>query len=178
MEWCTHSYNINYGTGRQRARETAIKNGFWADYSNLSAEEMEELEKTRKDKYRAYQKDYYEKHKDEIKEHSKTYYSTKVKGVVPYDKERRKEKYEANKEKILARQREYDRAHYVKKERQVKIEKIYQYYDGKFVREWESIQAAADYYGVTKKAITANLTGKTKYFKKGGKKCYFLRHLV
>jgi hypothetical protein len=119
LEWCTQKYNSNYGTGRQRARETAIKNGFWTDYSNLSAEEMEELEKTRKDKYRASRKDYYEKKKDWYKEYSKTYYSTKVKGAVPYDKERRKEKYEANKEKILARQREYDRAHYIHKKKKI-----------------------------------------------------------
>ena len=119
LEWCTQKYNCNYGTGIQRARETAIKNGFWADYSNLSAEEMEELKKTRKDKYRASQKDYYEKHKDKIKENAKTYYNTKVKGIVPYDKERRKEIYEANKEKILARQREYYRAHHILKKKKI-----------------------------------------------------------
>ena len=119
LEWCTQKYNCNYGTGKQRARETEIKNGFWADYSNLSAEEKEELEKTRKDKYRAHRKDYYEKKKDWYREYSKTYYSTKVKGVVPYDKEKRKEKYEANKEKILARQREYDRTHYIHKKKKI-----------------------------------------------------------
>lgn len=70
---------------------------------------------------------------------------------------------------------------YRKKENKSKIEekkKIYQYDNGKFVKEWCSVQEAADYYGVTKNAITANLSGKTEYFKRGGKKCYFLKYFM
>lgn len=182
LEWCTASYNNTYGTRIDRIKQTQIESGNWQDYSGFSDEE-------KKDAWKKKRKEWCEKNKELCKERHREYFQRNKEQVKAKQKEwrennkeklraMRKKRYDSNKEYYLEYQRNYDRAHYVKKERQVKIEKIYQYYDGKFVREWESIQAAADYYGVTKKAITANLSGKTEYFKKGGKKCYFLRHLV
>lgn len=56
--------------------------------------------------------------------------------------------------------------------------KIFEYDDGKFIREWANVHEAADYYGVTTQAIACNLKHTTRYFKKGGKKKYFLREFM
>ena len=68
LEWCDHKYNMNYGTRNIRAKETAIKNGYW---SSLSKEEKEERKKEYLHKYyqdhkeerRLYMRDYQRKHK-------------------------------------------------------------------------------------------------------------------
>lgn len=182
LEWCTVAYNNTYGTRIDRIKLARIESGNWQDYSGFSDED-------KKDAWKKKRKEWREKNKEHSKEWRREYFQMNKEQVKAKQKEwrennkeklkvMRKKRYDSNKEYYLEYQRNYNRAHYVKKERLAKIEKIYQYYDGKFVREWESIQAASDYYGVTKKAIAANLSGKTKYFKKGGKKCYFLRHLV
>ena len=57
MEWCSRSYNINYGTRNTRAKDTNIKNGYW---SGLSRKE--------------YRKKYYQENRDRICERQKEYY--------------------------------------------------------------------------------------------------------
>ena len=54
LEWCSHKYNMNFGTRNIRAKETAIKNGSW---SGLSREE--------------YKKKYYQENKDSYKDNHK-----------------------------------------------------------------------------------------------------------
>ena len=60
LEWCDHKYNMNYGTRNIRAKDTAIKNGYW---SSLSKEE--------------YHRKWYQENKDRICEQKKEYYRKK-----------------------------------------------------------------------------------------------------
>lgn len=60
LELCDHKYNMNYGTRNIRAKETAIKNGYW---STLSKEEY------RKNYYKEYSHKYYQEHKDSKKKY-------------------------------------------------------------------------------------------------------------
>ena len=60
LEWCDRSYNINYGTRKDKVRDTKIKNGCW---TGLSKEE--------------YKKKYYQNHKKEYNERKKEYYLKK-----------------------------------------------------------------------------------------------------
>ena len=54
LEWCDHSYNVNFGTRNIRAKETAVKNGYW---TGLSRKES--------------MKKYYEENRDRICEKHK-----------------------------------------------------------------------------------------------------------
>ena len=60
LEWCTAKYNNNYGTRKDKVRETAIKNGYWNSLrSSLRRKE--------------YYKKYYQENKDRICERQKEY---------------------------------------------------------------------------------------------------------
>lgn len=61
LEWCNHSYNINYGTRKERERDTKMKNGWW---TGLSEKE--------------YRKKYYQDNKDRICEWQKEYRRKKM----------------------------------------------------------------------------------------------------
>ena len=97
LEWCNHKYNMNYGTRNIRAKETAIKNGYWSSLSKeekeerrkenskkcyqekkkLSKEEKEErrkeYRKKRKDYYKEYLHKYYQDHKEERRLYMRDY---------------------------------------------------------------------------------------------------------
>lgn len=76
LEWCYHKYNMNYGTRNIRAKETAIKNGYW---SILSREE--------------YLKKYYQDHKEEKKKYYNKYYQDHKEEKILYMRDyRRKHK--------------------------------------------------------------------------------------
>lgn len=79
LEFCDRKYNVNYGTRNIRAKETAIKNGY---YTGLSKEE--------------YRKKYRDKNKEKIREKQREYM-----------REYNKNYYEENKEKIIEQHREY-----------------------------------------------------------------------
>ena len=76
LEWCDSKYNNNYGTARIRAKETAIKNGY---FTGLSKKEyMKKYNQDNKDKIKEYRKEYFQKYyqenKDRICEQQKEYY--------------------------------------------------------------------------------------------------------
>ena len=83
LEWCDHKYNVNYGTRNIRAKETAIKNGYWTGLSRK--ESMKKYYQENKDKIKEYRKEYshkynqkyYQENKDRICEWKKEYYRKK-----------------------------------------------------------------------------------------------------
>ena len=88
LEWCDGKYNVNYGTRNIRAKETAIKNGY---YTGLSKKEyMKEYREKNSEKNREYMREYREKNKEKIREYMREY-------------------REKNKEKIREQSREYMR---------------------------------------------------------------------
>ena len=82
LEFCDRKYNINFGTRKDKVRNTAIKNGYWL---NLNDEE-------RKIYHNEYQKKYYLSKK---KDYMKKYYLEHKKKICEQKKEyRRKQKEE------------------------------------------------------------------------------------
>lgn len=79
LEWCTAKYNNNYGSRKDRVRDTLIKNGYYK--TGLSRKDLGNIE---------YGHQYYHKNKDKAKEYSKKY-------------------YQENKDRICKRQKEYYR---------------------------------------------------------------------
>ena len=74
LEWCDHKYNMNYGTRNIRAKETAIKNGYWSSLSKEEKEERrKEYKKKRKDYYKEYLHKYYQDHKEERRLYMRDY---------------------------------------------------------------------------------------------------------
>ena len=75
LEFCTAKYNNNYGSRKDKVRDTKIKNGY---YTGLSKEEYwkkyrdKNKEKIR-EKQRGYMRKYYENNKEKIKEHMREY---------------------------------------------------------------------------------------------------------
>ena len=71
LEWCDSKYNNNYGTARIRAKETAIKNGY---FTGLSKKEyMKKYNQDNKDKIKDNVRSYYQNHKKEYNERKKEY---------------------------------------------------------------------------------------------------------
>ena len=75
LEWCDAKYNNNYGSRKDKARETLIKNGYC---TGLSKEEYmkEYREKNRekiREKQRGYMRKYYENNKEKVREHMREY---------------------------------------------------------------------------------------------------------
>ena len=64
LEWCDRSYNNNYGTARIRAKETAIKNGYWTGLSRK--ESMKKYYKENRDRICEQRKEYKRKKKEMI----------------------------------------------------------------------------------------------------------------
>ena len=101
LEWCDHKYNMNYGTRNIRAKETAIKNGY---YTGLSKEEYrkkyrdknkEKIREKQRGYMKEYNKNYYEKNREEIREHSREYKKNNKEKIREYMREymkKRKEK--------------------------------------------------------------------------------------
>ena len=83
LEWCDHKYNMNYGTRNIRAKETAIKNGYWSSLSKEEKEERkkenskkcyQEKKKLSKEEKEERRKEYRKKRKDYYKEYLHKYY--------------------------------------------------------------------------------------------------------
>ena len=101
LEWCDHKYNMNYGTRNIRAKETAIKNGY---YTGLSKEEYrkkyrdknkEKIREKQRGYMKEYNKNYYEKNREEIREHNREYKKNNKEKIREYMREymkKRKEK--------------------------------------------------------------------------------------
>lgn len=52
LEWCTSRYNSNYGTVKERIKNTNIESGKWADYSGMTEEEKRYYQKKKnRDRY-------------------------------------------------------------------------------------------------------------------------------
>ena len=81
LEWCDRKYNINYGSRKDKVKDTKIKNGYW---TGLSKEE--------------YRKKYYQdnkgKNKDRKKEYMKKYYQDNRVKILMQIKERYRKKKE------------------------------------------------------------------------------------
>lgn len=66
LEWCDHSYNINYGTRQERSINTKIKNGYvnWENVGLSRKEYMKKYYQENNDKIRNYKHQYYLKKKE------------------------------------------------------------------------------------------------------------------
>lgn len=69
LEWCDAKYNNNYGARKDKARDTAIKNGYW---TGLSEEEYKreynrEYKKKNREKIRVYHREYMREYRNKIK---------------------------------------------------------------------------------------------------------------
>ena len=94
LEWCDYKYNNNYGTARERARNTKLKNGYW---TGLSKEEyMKKWRQENKEKICDWKKEYNYKNRDKInewhREYMKKYYREHKDKMNEYQKEYRRKK--------------------------------------------------------------------------------------
>lgn len=90
LEMCNAKYNSNYGSRKDRVRNSRIKNG---TYTGLS---REEYSKKYYQENKEHMKRYYQEKKDHIKEYYKKYYQNHKKEY----NERKKEYYLKKKEQI------------------------------------------------------------------------------
>ena len=122
LEWCDAKYNINYGSRKDKARETAIKNGYWTDLrSGLSKKEYNHIYyQDNKDKLREYNQKYYQENTDKLKEYNQKYYQENKdkltdKSRIYYQENKDKVKdnvrsyYQKNKDRICEQKKEYRR---------------------------------------------------------------------
>ena len=94
LEWCDREYNINYGTIKDRIRNTAIKNGYWSGlskkeyfkrYRNEHIEHLKEYQREYNQKNR-------EKRSEQQREYSKNYYHKNREKLCEQKKENRRKK--------------------------------------------------------------------------------------
>ena len=76
LEFCDHKYNANYGTIKDRTRNTRLKNGHInEEYSGLDKKSYgKKYYQDHKEERKEYNKKYREEHKEELKEKRKKYY--------------------------------------------------------------------------------------------------------
>ena len=118
LEFCDHKYNVNYGTIKDRIRDTKLKNGHInEEYSGLDK--------------KSYRKKYYQEHKEEIKEYGKKYREEHKEEIKKYSeehkqelKEKRKKYYQEHKEDMKEYLKKYREEH--KEELKEKNKKYYQ----------------------------------------------------
>ena len=85
LEMCNAKYNNNYGSRKDRVRDTLIKNGYYK--TGLSRKDLGNIEyghqyyQKNKDKAKEYSKKYYQKNKDRICERQKEYYLKRKAGL-------------------------------------------------------------------------------------------------
>ena len=107
LEWCTAKYNINYGTRKDKVRETAIKNGYWTGLRRgLSKKEYNHIyyqENT--DKLKEYNHIYYQENRDSICEQKRSYYQDNKDKI----KDNVRSYYQKNKDRICEQKKEYRR---------------------------------------------------------------------
>ena len=64
LEWCTAKYNNNYGTRKDKVRESNLKSGFWTGLSRK--EYKRKYKEENKEMIMKYFQDYREKHKEKL----------------------------------------------------------------------------------------------------------------
>ena len=122
LEWCDCSYNNNYGTRKDKVRETAIKNGYW---TGLSREEsMKKYYQENRDRIceqkKEYNQKYYQDNKDRIIDSQRSYYQENKdkltdKSRIYYQENKDKVKdnvrsyYQKNRDRICEQKKEYRR---------------------------------------------------------------------
>ena len=76
LEWCDAKYNNNYGSRKDKVRDTKIKNGYWTGL--IRKESMKKYYQENRDriceKQKEYAQKYYQENKDRICEQKKEYY--------------------------------------------------------------------------------------------------------
>ena len=70
LEWCSHSYNMNYGTLKERIIKAKVATGTYKDYTGWKEEDI--IEDKRK-RYQRNSKDYNKKYREEHKEYFREY---------------------------------------------------------------------------------------------------------
>ena len=68
LEWCSRKYNVNYGSRKDKVKDTKIKNGYWTGLSK------EEYRKKYNQDRKEYRKKWYQENKDKICDSKRKYY--------------------------------------------------------------------------------------------------------
>ena len=142
LEFCDRKYNVNYGTIKDRIRNTRLKNGHInEEYSGLDKksygkkyyqehkEDRIEYGKKYREEHKEYFKKYREEHKEELKEKRKKYYQEHKEDRIEYGKKYKEEHKEELKEKNKKYYQNHkeDRIKYCKKYYQDHKEEIKEY---------------------------------------------------
>ena len=142
LEFCDRKYNVNYGTIKDRIRNTRLKNGHInEEYSRLDKksygkkyyqehkEDRIEYGKKYREEHKEYFKKYREEHKEELKEKRKKYYQEHKEDRIEYGKKYKEEHKEELKEKNKKYYQNHkeDRIKYCKKYYQDHKEEIKEY---------------------------------------------------
>ena len=156
LEWCTHNYNMNYGTRMDRVRQTLIKSGNWQDYSGFSDEEKKEFRKKQKKEWDEKNKEHTKEWHREWRKNNKEQYTERQKEWRKNNKEKakamRRKTYENNREHYLDYQKEYRQQHYQKKlDHTVYVYKLVNRYE--LIGVYDNYSTAADFIGVSSSTI-------------------------
>ena len=82
LEWCNRKYNVNYGSRKDKVKDTAIKNGYWTglskeeymkEYREKNREKTREYREKNREKTREYNREYYEKNREKHREYMREY---------------------------------------------------------------------------------------------------------
>ena len=82
LEWCNRKYNVNYGSRKDKVKDTAIKNGYWTglskeeymkEYREKNREKNREYREKNREKTREYNREYYEKNREKHREYMREY---------------------------------------------------------------------------------------------------------
>ena len=120
LEFCDHKYNVNYGTIKDRIRDTKLKNGHInEEYSGLDKKSYgKKYYQDHKEEIKEYNKKYREEHKEEHKEEIMKYKETHKEDKNEYGKKYREEhkeyfkKYrEEHKEELKEKNKKYYQNH-------------------------------------------------------------------
>ncbi len=132
LEWCSQDYNFNYGTNKDRIRQTNIEKGNWADYRGM----------TEAEKRRAYYRAYY------LRKHPTARRNRNLKDLTPKEKEAY----------IKKQKQKWFKQRYVS----VMNHKVQVYQlQPMFMDEFDTSKSAAEYLGVSYTNISNHLKGKT-----------------
>ena len=160
LEWCDRKYNCNYGTINKRKKQTAISNGKWKDYSEMTESEVEEYRKNkRREYYKGYYRKHYEANREKMLKHNLKYYYDHKDHLA----QKHREYYAKTKEARLAYQKQYHSEHYKCKLNHT----VYAYClkeNGEYelLMTFKNITSAASYFGVSDSTIKNVICGKKK----------------
>lgn len=82
LEFCDRKYNVNYGSRKDKVKDTAIKNGYWTglskeeymkEYREKNREKIREYREKNREKNREYNREYYEKNREKHREYMREY---------------------------------------------------------------------------------------------------------